>query len=72
MICVFSAQLPIKLINLKCIIEALMQRPISVRGLIPYFFVRKRDVVLLYNLILLITNMRPEVVVAEKTELNEN
>lgn len=49
-----------------------MQRPISVRGLIPYFFVRKRDVVLLYNLILLITNMRPEVVVAEKTELNEN
>lgn len=26
----------------------------------------------MYNLILLITNMRPEVVVAEKTELNEN
>lgn len=25
-----------------------MQRPISVRGLIPYFFVRKRDVVLLF------------------------
>lgn len=26
----------------------------------------------MYNLILLITNMRPEVAVAEKTELNEN